>query len=149
MFSKSAEYIKENVDYYYQNIEAKYQKIEGRFKIFTVDFIHNNKISRIWDFEELKNLGPDKFSQQIRNKKYTLITDTTMRDAHQSLLATRMRTDDLVNIAEFYRDTEPEYSKFIFLLGKLLMTEILCKREQNNGLFEFNRIIQKRIIRCN
>ena len=34
-----------------------------------------------------------------------------------------------LNIAEFYRDTEPEYSKFIFLLGKLLMTEILCKKE--------------------
>ena len=49
--------------------------------------------------EELKTLGPDKFSEEIRNKKYTLITDTTMRDAHQSLLATRMRTDDLVNIA--------------------------------------------------
>ena len=30
-----------------------------------------------------------------------------------------------VNIAIFYQDTEPEYSKFIFLLGKLLMTEIL------------------------
>ena len=34
-----------------------------------------------------------------------------------------------LNIAEFYRDTEPEYSKFIFLLGKLLMTEILSKEE--------------------
>ena len=52
--------------------------------------------------EQLKALGPDKFSQEIRNKKHTLITDTTMRDAHQSLLATRMRTDDLANIAEFY-----------------------------------------------
>ena len=30
-----------------------------------------------------------------------------------------------VNIAIIYQDTEPEYSKFIFLLGKLLMTEIL------------------------
>ncbi len=52
--------------------------------------------------EELKKIGPEKFSQKIKEKKYTLITDTTMRDAHQSLLATRMRTDDLVNIAEFY-----------------------------------------------
>ncbi len=58
--------------------------------------------------EELKNLGPDKFIQEIRNKKYTLITDTTMRDAHQSLLATRMRTDDLVNIAEFYSNNLSE-----------------------------------------
>jgi len=52
--------------------------------------------------DELKKIGPAKFSQKIRNKKHTLITDTTMRDAHQSLLATRMRTDDIVNIAEFY-----------------------------------------------
>jgi len=51
---------------------------------------------------ELNKLGPEKFSEKIRSKKHTLITDTTMRDAHQSLLATRMRTDDLVNIAEFY-----------------------------------------------
>jgi len=58
--------------------------------------------------EELKSLGPDKFIQEIRNKKYTLITDTTMRDAHQSLLATRMRTDDLVNIAEFYSNNLSE-----------------------------------------
>jgi thiamine kinase-like enzyme len=32
-----------------------------------------------------------------------------------------------INIAEFYMNTEPEYSKFIFLLGKLLMTEYLLK----------------------
>ncbi len=58
--------------------------------------------------EELKSLGPDKFTKKIGNKKYTLITDTTMRDAHQSLLATRMRTDDLVNIAEFYSNNLSE-----------------------------------------
>ncbi len=58
--------------------------------------------------KELINLGPDKFTQEIRNKKYTLITDTTMRDAHQSLLATRVRTGDLVNIAEFYNNNLSE-----------------------------------------
>ena len=35
-----------------------------------------------------------------------------------------------VNIAEFYMKTEPEYSKFIFLLGKLLMSEYLNKLEK-------------------
>lgn len=34
-----------------------------------------------------------------------------------------------LNIAEFYMKTEPEYSKFIFLLGKLLMTQIVGKNE--------------------
>ena len=48
-----------------------------------------------------KTLTEDKI-QEIKNKAYTLITDTTMRDAHQSLLATRMRTDDIVNIAEYF-----------------------------------------------
>jgi len=52
--------------------------------------------------EKLSSLGPKKFSLFIKEIKGTLITDTTMRDAHQSLLATRMRTDDLVNIANFY-----------------------------------------------
>jgi pyruvate carboxylase len=35
----------------------------------------------------------------MRNEKRVLITDTTMRDAHQSLLATRMRTRDIVGVA--------------------------------------------------
>ena len=51
--------------------------------------------------DELKKLGAEKFSKKIKETSYTLITDTTMRDAHQSLLATRMRTDDIVNIAEY------------------------------------------------
>ena len=52
--------------------------------------------------QKLQALGPEKFSLFIKELKGTLITDTTMRDAHQSLLATRMRTDDLVNISNFY-----------------------------------------------
>ena len=54
--------------------------------------------------EDLQTLGPEKFTKKIKETPYTLITDTTMRDAHQSLLATRMRTDDLVNIAEYYSE---------------------------------------------
>ena len=61
-----------------------------------------NKISNNNYVEDLKNLGADKFAKKIKDNSYTLITDTTMRDAHQSLLATRMRTDDIVNIAEYY-----------------------------------------------
>jgi len=86
--------------------------IKGRTNDFNLadpvipNFDNNKKANNY--VEELKNLGPDKFSQEIRNKQYTLITDTTMRDAHQSLLATRMRTDDLVNIAEFYSNNLSE-----------------------------------------
>ena len=41
--------------------------------------------------QRLQQLGPEAFCQWILRQKKLLITDTTMRDAHQSLLATRMR----------------------------------------------------------
>lgn len=50
--------------------------------------------------QKLDELGPEKFAQWIRDEKPLLITDTTMRDAHQSLIATRMRTADMLNIAD-------------------------------------------------
>lgn len=44
--------------------------------------------------------GPAAFAKAVRNYKGCLIMDTTWRDAHQSLLATRVRTVDLLNIAK-------------------------------------------------
>ena len=43
-----------------------------------------------------------------------------------------------LNIAEFYKTTEKEYSNFIFLLGKLLMSEYLNKLQLENGSFKIN-----------
>ena len=43
--------------------------------------------------------GPEAFAKAIRRHKGTLIMDTTWRDAHQSLLATRLRTIDIAKIA--------------------------------------------------
>ncbi|KAG1760840.1 carbamoyl-phosphate synthase L chain, ATP binding domain-containing protein [Suillus occidentalis] len=43
--------------------------------------------------------GPEAFAKAVRDYPGTLIMDTTWRDAHQSLLATRLRTIDMVNIA--------------------------------------------------
>lgn len=48
----------------------------------------------------LDEKGPQGLVEWIKNSKKLLITDTTMRDAHQSLMATRMRTTDMVNIAK-------------------------------------------------
>ena len=56
----------------------------------------------------LKELGPEKFSQWILDQKRLLITDTTMRDAHQSLIATRMRTYDMLAVADAYAARTPE-----------------------------------------
>ena len=58
--------------------------------------------------QRLDKDGPVKFAKWMRNKKGTLITDTTMRDSHQSLLATRMRTYDIARIADAYARALPE-----------------------------------------
>lgn len=55
----------------------------------------------------LIELGPEKFSQWLKNEKKVHFTDTTMRDAHQSLLATRMRTFDMLKVAEGYAKNNP------------------------------------------
>lgn len=46
-----------------------------------------------------KEDGPEAFARAVRNHEGLLLTDTTWRDAHQSLLATRVRTRDLTAIA--------------------------------------------------
>ena len=48
----------------------------------------------------LDQKGPKALSQWVMDQKKLLITDTTMRDAHQSLLSTRMRTRDMVKGAD-------------------------------------------------
>ncbi len=58
--------------------------------------------------DKLIELGPEKFSQWMRDQSRVLLTDTTMRDAHQSLFATRMRTADMLAIAPYYARTLPE-----------------------------------------
>ena len=50
--------------------------------------------------QRLQALGPVKFAEWIRDQKQLLITDTTLRDAHQSLLATRVRTYDMLVVAD-------------------------------------------------
>lgn len=52
--------------------------------------------------DKLKELGPKKFAEWVLAQKNLLMTDTTFRDAHQSLLATRFRTYDLLQIADAY-----------------------------------------------
>ena len=56
----------------------------------------------------LKELGPKKFAEWMKAEKRILFTDTTMRDAHQSLFATRMRTTDMLEIAPYYAHMAPQ-----------------------------------------
>ena len=52
--------------------------------------------------QRLDALGPEGFARWMLEQERVLVTDTTFRDAHQSLLATRVRTRDMVAIAPAY-----------------------------------------------
>ncbi|XP_055908879.1 pyruvate carboxylase, mitochondrial isoform X2 [Eupeodes corollae] len=49
----------------------------------------------------LKSQGPEAFAKEVRSRKNLLLMDTTFRDAHQSLLATRVRSHDLLKISPY------------------------------------------------
>jgi pyruvate carboxylase len=51
--------------------------------------------------------GPEAFARWMRAESRVLVTDTTMRDGHQSLLATRMRTHDIAAVAGAYATALP------------------------------------------
>lgn len=55
-----------------------------------------------------QQLGADKFAQWMKEQQRVLLTDTTMRDAHQSLFATRMRTLDMLPVAPAYARLLPD-----------------------------------------
>src|SRR6185295_13289121 len=56
----------------------------------------------------LDELGPEGFAKWMVAQDRVLITDTSMRDAHQSLLATRMRQSDMTAIAPYYAHMMPQ-----------------------------------------
>ena len=58
--------------------------------------------------QRLLELGPEKFAADLRAAGPVLVTDTTLRDAHQSILATRLRTIDLVAGAREMSRTMPQ-----------------------------------------
>ena len=58
--------------------------------------------------QRLQELGPKGFAAALRAQTALAITDTTFRDAHQSLLATRVRTRDLVTVAPYVARLTPQ-----------------------------------------
>ncbi|MBO0699010.1 MAG: pyruvate carboxylase, partial [Zavarzinella sp.] len=59
--------------------------------------------------DRLTRLGPEGFAKWVREQQKLLVTDTTMRDAHQSLFATRMRTFDMARIAPRYARAHADF----------------------------------------
>ena len=57
--------------------------------------------------DKLNELGREGFIEWLKNENQIQFTDTTLRDAHQSLLATRMRTLDMIKIAEGFAKSNP------------------------------------------
>ena len=58
--------------------------------------------------QKLVELGPEGFARWLRESPTIGVTDTTFRDAHQSLLATRVRSRDLLAVAPFMAHTTPQ-----------------------------------------
>ncbi|MEZ5809378.1 MAG: pyruvate carboxylase, partial [Zhengella sp.] len=58
--------------------------------------------------QRLDRDGPEEFAAWLRAETRVMMTDTTMRDGHQSLLATRMRTHDIARIAGTYARALPQ-----------------------------------------
>lgn len=81
------------------------------------DALHEPDLSREVPIIEgskakFERLGKKAYIEGIANDKKVLLTDTTMRDAHQSLLATRFRTNDFLNVAK----ATDKYQKDLFSL---------------------------------
>jgi pyruvate carboxylase len=58
--------------------------------------------------QQLRELGPEGFARWLRERQQLQVTDTTLRDAHQSLLATRLRTFDMLAAAPHIARMLPE-----------------------------------------
>lgn len=85
---------------------------ESKLQSSTIKDVKAPKLSREAGKEETKKgmrhilleQGPEGYAKAVRENNGLLVTDTTWRDAHQSLLATRMRTQELLNCAEYTND---------------------------------------------
>ena len=60
----------------------------------------------------LDEMGPEKFSKWVMDQKEVMFMDTTYRDAHQSLLATRVRTHDIMNAIHYTAVHVPQLFSF-------------------------------------
>ncbi len=56
----------------------------------------------------MDKLGPEEFSKWLKSEKKIHYTDTTFRDGHQSLLATRLRSQDMLKVASAFAQSFPQ-----------------------------------------
>jgi len=89
--------------------------------------------------QKLLELGAVGFAKWISEQKPLLITDTTLRDAHQSLLATRVRTHDMLNIADLVARMTPQLFSLEMWGGATFDTAMRFLRED-----PWQRLVQLR-----
>lgn len=90
------------------NPDVKFIEPERKFtKPIVPDFDTKKEFPR-GTKDILNELGPEGFAQWLKKEKKIHYTDTTFRDAHQSLLATRVRSYDLLAVAESFARNHPE-----------------------------------------
>lgn len=88
----------------------------------------------------LTELGRDKFIEYIQNEKRIFYTDTTLRDAHQSLFATRLRNHDMLKMIEGYAKSFPSLFSLEVWGGA---TFDVCMRFLHEDPWERLRMIRK------
>lgn len=90
------------------NPDVKFIDPNKKFEKAQIPIVDPNKEFAKGTKDLLTELGPEGFAQWLKNEKKIQYTDTTMRDAHQSLLATRMRTVDMLGVAEAFAKEHPQ-----------------------------------------
>ncbi len=90
----------------------------------------------------LQELGPKGFAEWTKEQQRLLFTDTTLRDAHQSLLATRVRTDDMVRVADAIQSRLPNLFSLEMWGGATFDTSMRFGREDP---WERLRVLREKI----
>ena len=105
--TKTLEYIGNVTINGFPNVE---QRPKPDYESTSIPRVSQDRINQLSGTKQiLDDQGPRELADWVRAQEDVLITDTTFRDAHQSLLATRVRTKDMMNIAsktaEVFKDS--------------------------------------------
>ncbi|NBR83905.1 MAG: pyruvate carboxylase [Proteobacteria bacterium] len=90
------------------NPHAKGFKPEKPFTLAVTPTYDHKQVPPNGTRDLLHKLGAKKFAEWTRKQKRLLVTDTTFRDAHQSLMATRVRTADMLAVADAVARRAPQ-----------------------------------------
>lgn len=105
--TKTLEYIGNVTINGFPNVE---KRLKPDYESTAIPQVPHSKINTLNGTKQLlDSKGPKAVADWVREQNDVLVTDTTFRDAHQSLLATRVRTKDMMNIAsktaEVFKDS--------------------------------------------